>query len=141
MDYNFGNRYPKDAVNFSFGKWLVFDFKSDAYFSSVGIGLSYKQVDPNIKGRKMYKIEYLIYASSQEYLDYLEYAKPPLGFNQNKPLYSNFDDNKALGLFAMRSTCSAEKEMATVMISEFASNLNTCRYNFYDANNQLPGCR
>lgn len=141
VDYNFGTRYPSDAQNSLGGKYIVIDFKSDNYFSAVGIGMSKKAQDANIKGRKMYKIEYLIYASTQEYLDYLEYTKPPLGFNQNKPLYSNFDENKALGIFTMRTTCSAEKEMASVMISEFAANPNTCTYNFYDYNNQLPGCR
>jgi hypothetical protein len=141
VDYSFGNRYPKDAVDFSFGKWIVTTFKRNDYFSAVGVGMSKKSQDPAIKGRKMWMIEYLIYASTQEYLDYLEYAKPPLGFNQNKPLYSNFANGDALGLFTMRTTCSVQKEMASVMISEFATNPNTCNYRFYDFNDNLQGCK
>lgn len=141
VDYSFGNRYPKDAVDFSFGKWIVTTFKRNDYFSAVGVEMSKKSQDPAIKGRKMWMIEYLIYASTMEYLDYLEYAKPPLGFNQNKPLYSNFDNDAALGIFTMRTTCSVQKEMASVMISEFSVNANTCNYQFYDFYDKLQGCK
>jgi hypothetical protein len=141
VDYVFNNRYPKEAEKVAGGLYIKTNFTSADYFGAIGIGLSQKNLSDDVLGRKVWMIEFLIYSSTQEYLDYLEYAKPSLSFNQNKPLYSNFDNQAALGIFTFRTTCSVQKEMSNLMINEFAYNSNTCRYRFYTSDNQLPGCK
>lgn len=141
VDYTFNNRYPKEAENRAGGVFIRTTFTSVDYFSAIGIGLSKKNLSEDVLGRKVWMIEFFVYSSTQEYLDYLEYSKPSLSFNQNKPLYSNFDHQAALGIFTFRTVCSVQKEMSNLMINEFAYNPNTCRYRFYTSDNQLPGCK
>jgi len=86
----------------------------------------------------MYKIEYIINSSTQDYIDYLQYASPSLSINQNKPLYSNFKDNKALGIFTFRTTFTMSKSLNNVFITAFADNSSTC-YKFLKANGTV-GC-
>lgn len=141
VDYNFSNRYSKDARNIGGVRYIETAFKSEDFFSAIGSALASKKLRTDIAGRKMEYIEYLIYTSSQEYIDFLEYTKPSLSFNQNKPIYSNFDSNAAIGIFTFRTRCSLKKSIANVFKSEFAYNKRTCMYQFYTANDQLPGCQ
>jgi hypothetical protein len=144
VDYVFANRYPKDATiigGFGGSPHIKTNFRPIDYFSAVGLGLSKKNLTEGVLGRKMFLIEYLIYSSTQEYIDFLEYNKPSFGFNQNKPLYSNFDNASALGIFTFRTRTSIKKDMATTMVNAFSSDPNTCKYKFYDSNNTILGCK
>jgi hypothetical protein len=116
-------------------------FKSVDYFSNIGLGLSSKNLGSGALGRKMWLMEYFVYASTQEYVDYIQFSQPSLSLNQNKPLYSNFDKNAALGIFTFRSSCIAQKELDPVFVNAFSYNPYTCNYNFYDSNNRIEGCR
>ena len=139
VDYPFGNQYLKDLPKGS--SQLYVEFKGVDLFSSVGVSLS--RVAPNslLIARKMYKVEFLLYSSTQDYIDYLEYSKPSFSINQTKPIYSNFKDKAAIGIFTFRCSASVEKEMATSFISEFARNKHTCQYQFYNAANVFVPCQ
>lgn len=111
---------------------LKLDFTSNEVFTGFGTGLKKMNIsNVGITGRRVYKIEYFIYSSTQEYVDYLDYTSPSLSLAQQKPLYSNFDNGDALGIFTLRSTKSFCKETANEFEDEFATNKNTCPYKFF----------
>lgn len=144
VDYAFGNQNIKDAIKLPNGlSSLTNNFKKDDFFYSIGLNLSKMGLNDNLSllGRKMYKIQYFIYSTTQDYIDYLQYNSPSLSISQNKPLYSNFDNQAALGIFTFRTRCSVTKELARDFVSEFAFNKYTCGYRFYTAALNLPGCQ
>lgn len=138
-DYVFTNQFSKDLQ----GNALYFlaNFKGQDIMTNVSSWMSKNSLPASgIIGRKMYKIQFFVYSSTQEYADYLQYAAPSLNITQEKPLYSNFDNNAALGLFTFRSRCSIVKEMDNSFISAFAYDKNTCGYKFFTASLGLPPC-
>jgi PBP1b-binding outer membrane lipoprotein LpoB len=139
VDYIFND--PKEIRNIpsnSTNKYISIRFRSIDYFASVGYALSKMNLAERF--RKMYMMEYIIHASTQELLDYIEYSKPSLSISQNKPLYSNFVDRKALGIFAFRSTCRILKKLDPGFIDGFSYDPNTCGYRFYNSKNVWLGC-
>lgn len=140
VDYNFNDQYLKDITNVGSYSGLIPTFKGVDLFSVVGTTLS-KMNLPDVIGRKMYKVQYFIYSSTQEYVDYMEYSKPSLSLGQNKPLYTNFDKGAAVGIFTFRSRCTVTKELSTGFITEFASNPYTCKYQFLGFDLKPRTCR
>lgn len=140
IDYTFNNQYLKDVTTIGGIKFINYEFKGQDVISAVGIEMN-KRKDPNFfVGRKMYKIQYFVYASTQEYLDYLEYSKPSFSISQTKPIYSNFSENKAIGIFTFRYSTNIQKSISNSFISCFASDPSTCKYSFFEADLDLPGC-
>lgn len=140
VDYNFGNQYMKDLRTVQNFKVFAFDFKSVDLFNSIGYSLSKMGLDNNINGRKMYKMQAIAYTSTQDYVDYLQFTSPSLSIAQEKPIYSNFDNRDAMGIFSFRTRHSVYKEMAASFISQFSFNSNTCTYKFYTSSLFLQGC-
>jgi hypothetical protein len=142
VDYSLGNKNAKDVLKFAGQDFINYSFKRTDFFTAMGVGLSKLNLNSNlVLGRKAFKIEYIVYATSQDYVDYMQYVTPSLSIAQSKPLYSNFDNQSALGIFTFRSRCSISKEMATFFVNEFAYNENTCAYQFFTSDNAKPGCR
>jgi hypothetical protein len=142
VDYTGGNLFLKDRRTLSgLQPMFVVAFTGRDIFSAAGVGLSKLKLSNNIQGRKMYKIEYLVYSSTQDYIDYLQFAAPSFNISQQKPLYSNFDNQAALGIFTFRTRCSVQKAMHTFFINAFSDNPNTCEYKFYTSDFQLRGCK
>jgi len=139
IDYPFTNQLSKNAPtnssNVNYNGRLDLQFKSAELFSGFGIELAKLGLSNNIFGRRVYKIEYFIYCSTQEYADYLDYTTPSLSLAQQKPLYSNFDNSDAIGIFTFRSTKVFSKETANSFENDFAYNSNTCGYKFFVYNN------
>ena len=117
-----------------------FAFSGHQFYSYIGDQLAKKSMPANLLGRKMYKIDYIAYAGSSVYEDYMRITAPSLTFNQLKAPFSNFEDGKAIGIFTIRTKSHVSKEMAKSFISEFSTNKYTCQYRFYDAYLQLPSC-
>jgi len=140
VDFLIGKKNREEVEQFAGAPVIKHDFDGSMLFSAVGIGLSKMNLNNAILGRKMYKGEFMLYYSSQEYLDYMEYVRPSLSISQAKPLYSNIS-NGGIGIFTFRSYYKIEKALANTFISEFARNSATCRFNFFDAALQKPGCR
>ena len=141
VDYVTTNQEPKDAKSIAGFKLLSTEFKGRDIFGALGVNLSRMNLTTDLRGRKMYKIQFFAYASTQEYLDYLQFAAPSLNISQSKPLYSNFENRAAIGIFTFRSRCSVMKEMSTIFINEFSSNPNTCQYKFLTADDVYRGCQ
>ncbi len=148
IDYPFSNQLSKNASqgnsNSNFNNRLQLDFRSTELFTAFGLELAKMGLSNSITGRRVYKIEYFIYSSTQEYADYLDYTTPSLRLAQQKPLYSNFDNNAAIGIFTFRSTKAFSKETDNAFENDFATNPNTCSYKFYVYNSPswgLPGCQ
>lgn len=135
--------YPFIAIPMSLAQGdgkLSFAFTGHQFYGYIGQQLS-KIVDPpNLLGRKMYKIDYIAYAAGSVYDDFFRINAPSLTFNQIKQPFSNFDNAEALGIFTIRTKSHVSKEISKFFISEFSSNVYTCKYRFYDANLQLIGC-
>ncbi len=141
VDYVFNNQTREDVTTITGIQFINYSFTGQDVFTAVGAALQ-KRTKPNFfLGRKMYKIQYFVYASTQEYLDYLEYSKPSFSINQTKPIYSNFENNSAVGLFTFRYSVNIQKNIANPFISGFATNPSTCQYQFYNAALNLPGCQ
>lgn len=142
VDYVFGNKLAKDVTTISNTiKVIDYSFTPDEVFGAAGVALSRKKLAVNTLGRKMYKIEFLVFSSTSEYVDYLAYNAPSLNIAQQKPLYSNFDKKAALGIFTFRARASVTKEMGTTFINRFATHPSTCRFEFVDVNDQKLGCQ
>lgn len=137
-DYAFSNQYPSD-INIS--NELVNVFKGQDVFDAVGKAMASKPYNQDVIGRKVYKVEYRIYTSTKEYSDYLQFSAPSLSINQEKHLYTNFDDGAALGIFTFRTRCSVSKDVDPSFVSAFATNKATCSYRFFNSSMNLPGCQ
>lgn len=131
---------PKETRDIAGVKNISVRFSTKDFMATVGINLSRKNLQ-DVPGRKMWLVEYIVYAATQEYVDFMEFSKPSLSLNQNKPLYSNFKDNAALGIFTFRSKLLVKKEIAAEFINYYSSNVNTCKYKFYDSFDKIIGCK
>lgn len=142
VDYSFANMTLKNVRRVSNANALVNEFTPEEFFSGVASNLRKMGVsgEDQIQGRKMYKIEFLVYTSTQEYIDYLQYVTPSLSISQSKPLYSNFENQAALGIFTFRTSYSSTKAMSTSFVSRFADNQYTCSFRFFNAGDVVPGC-
>ena len=140
FDFNFGTREERSKVQKSGVSVIEMTFRKDDYFTAAGLELAKKNLSDNIRGRKLYKIEFIVHSSTQEYIDYLQYSAPSFAITQTTPIYSNFEDRAAIGIFTFRNTLSVDKQPASTMINEFARNPNTCNYRFYDAALNVGNC-
>ena len=134
IDYPFGNlnTYQNPAATSGPYKGLISSqFSADDVFSALGSAIKKLGIDNQVLGRRMVKLEAIMYSSTQDYFDYLEFAKPSLNISQNKPLYSNFEKEAAIGIFTMRTTFSIEKEIAAPYINALATHPNLCYYKFF----------
>lgn len=141
VEIPFNTQLLKDAQLTPVPKNLSVSFPWTNIFSAVGVSLS-KSSAPvsSIVGRRVYKMEFMVYSSSQEYIDYLQFASPSLSIAQDKPLYSNFDNQAALGIFTFRSRASINKSVDAPLISEFRYSPFTCAYKFFNADRTAVGC-
>jgi hypothetical protein len=141
VEIPFSNVYLKDAQTFPNPKNLSVSFPWNNIFSAVAIGLSKKSAPvSSIVGRKVYKMEFFVYSSGQEYIDYLQFSSPSMSIAQEKPLYSNFDNQDALGIFTFRSRASISKTLDAPLISQFRYNSATCPYKFFTSDLSAKGC-
>jgi hypothetical protein len=123
------------------GDLITFNVRGSSLYPSLKTDLESRTLSSgsNIYGRKILYIEMICITTTQDYADYLQYATPSQSVAQDKPLFSNFE-NGAFGLLAFRSRCSVKKEISTSMVSEIASNVNTCnpKFKFMNSNKQVP---
>lgn len=139
FDYEFANQDLNVLKKISVYYFLSTEFKGYDLFAAAAIALRKKNI--NLTSPKiMYKIQYFVYASSSDYLDYLKYSSPSFNITQNTPIYSNFDKRAAIGIFTFRTRCSVSKNMSNTFISEFQRNSATCDFNFFNADKSRHGC-
>ncbi len=142
VDFPFGNQTIRDLRTVGPSKLFAFDFRGADLFNALGNSMAKMGLDNSnaIRGRKMYKLQAIAYSSTQEYADYLEFSAPSLSIAQTKPIYSNFDNRAAMGIFTFRTRHSIYKEMATGLVSEFSYNPKTCMFKFFTSGLSLAGC-
>jgi hypothetical protein len=128
-DFVFFPKQLTDQQDIGNTKYFIYSFKSPALFEAFGIEVA-KTPNPPF-GRKMFRIDFMTYAASQEYYDYLQFSAPSLSFSQEKVLYSNFENRAALGIFTFKSRCLVGKYPATAFVDEFANNKYTCNLTFW----------
>lgn len=140
LDYVFNPQQLYQQQDFNNNKYFNFTFSGSSLFLEFGNMLAKRPFPSGLVGRKAYRVDFISYATTQDYYDYLQFAAPSLSFAQEKILYSNFTNRAALGLFTFRTRSLIAKEMATSFVDQFAFNKNTCSYRFYTSNLSLPGC-
>jgi hypothetical protein len=141
LEYVFNPQQLSALQPFSTGNYFNFNFTGSDLFYEYGNILATRTDPPGFVGRKAYRVDFICYAATQDYYNFLQFAAPSLSFSQQKILYSNFDNKAALGLFTFRTRCLIKKDMSTTFISEFAYNVNTCRFRFFRSDLGLPGCQ
>ena len=141
VDYNAGTHTIRDAQRLGSGTttYISHTFGGAGIFATVGSGIS--KFPTTIIGRRINYLEYIINSTTIEYSDYLDYVKPSFGLNQTKPLYSNFDNSAALGLFTFRTRKSVLKQASTAYINKFSEHPSTCQYKFFDQFFVVRGCQ
>ncbi len=140
LDYVFNPQQLKDQVNFSNNLYFNFSFTASSLFLELGNMMAKRGNPFGLIGRKTYRIDFISYAATQDYYDYLQFAAPSLSLSQEKILYSNFDKKAALGLFTFRTRCHIAKEMDNLFVDAFATNPNTCRFKFYESDLEPASC-
>jgi hypothetical protein len=140
VDFNFTRLTSKDISYIGgAGPFVTYSFKGSDIYDDVASSLSKNSRSLNsIDGRRMFKVSYIVYSSTQEYQDYLQYTAPSLSIAQEKPLYSNFDNNAAIGIFTFRARHFIQRNLNSQFIDEFANNSTTCHYKFFIVSNGTP---
>lgn len=132
IDFAFQRQNAKDAAMVgNQGPFLSNSFKAVDVLNTVASAMAAGSTPiASIYGRRMYRIDFIVYSTTQDYVDYLEFSAPSLSIAQEKPLYSNFDGKKALGIFAFRSRYHIAREMSNEFKTKFATHSATCKYKF-----------
>jgi hypothetical protein len=139
-DYIFFPKQLYEQKKFSNVDYFEFTFKSSNLFAEFANVVKEIPNQVGFQGRKVWKIDYICMAASQEYYDYLQFSAPSLSFAQEKVLYSNFDNRAALGIFTFRSRYQVSKVMANAFIDEFAYNKYTCGLFFLKSDDTFGSC-
>jgi len=121
-------------------KYFNFSFKGSSLFAECGNLLSKRKYPSGFIGRRVYRVDFVTYAATQDYYDYLQFSAPSLSFAQEKILYSNFDQRAAIGIFTFRTRCAVKKVPANVFVDEFSYNKFTCQYSFFTNSFSSIGC-
>jgi len=140
LDYEFQPKQLKDQQPLSANLYFTFTFGARGMFQELGNMLKQRGNYFGLLGRKAYRVDFICYAVTEDYYEYLQYASPSLTFAQEKILYSNFENRAALGIFTFRSRCHVMKAMDVQFIDQFAVNPNTCSYLFWESDFDRPGC-
>jgi hypothetical protein len=140
LDYDFSTREERTKTFSGAGIYIVYDFRTVDYWNAMGIALRNNNPPEQVFGRRAYMVEYIVYGSTQDYVDYLQYSAPSFGLTQNSVIYSNFDNKAAIGIFTFRSRFSVKKQPSSGMVNEFARNINTCEFRFYDSKLVVGNC-
>jgi hypothetical protein len=139
VDYDFAVK--SEPTKETFGTFITYKLAPGEFFTAMGVLLDRKKPSNDIIGRKLYMMEYFALSSSREYEDFLKYNSPSFGITQQTPIYSNFENRAAIGIFTFRTRSSVKKQPSTVMINEFSRNKNTCAYRFLKADGTYAGCQ
>jgi hypothetical protein len=140
LDYFFQPKQLYERVDFINSKYFNFSFKGSSLFAECGNLLSMRKNPSGFLGRKVYRVDFISSAATQDYYDYLQFSAPSLSFAQEKILYSNFDKRAAIGIFTFRTRCAIKKVPANVFVDEFRYNKYTCQYSFFTSNLSQIGC-
>jgi hypothetical protein len=140
VDFDFTRLTAKDISYVGgAGPFVTYSFKGSDVYDDVASALSKSSRSlSSIEGRRMFKVSYIVYSATQEYEDYLQYTAPSLSIAQEKPLYTNFDNNAAIGIFSFRARHFIQRNLSSQFIDEFANNSTTCHYKFFIVSNGAP---
>src|SRR5690606_32921673 len=86
LDYDFGTREERTKTIVGNQQYIAYTFRTADYWNAIGHALNSRNPSVNIYGRRAYMIEYIVYSSTQEYIDYLQYASPSFALSNSTPL-------------------------------------------------------
>lgn len=118
-----------------------FSFTGHQFYSYLRDRLEEVVDPPNLIGRKMYKADFIAFAGSFEYEEFMKFSAPSQTYEPQKILFSNFKNREALGIFTIRTKTHVSKGIANKFIDEFSTNMYTCKYHFFTSQLVLLGCQ
>ncbi|MBS1652039.1 MAG: hypothetical protein JSU07_08535 [Bacteroidetes bacterium] len=128
-DFNIGNFYAKDLPLYQ--NYFSARFTNQQIANALGTACQAQNLNnTNVLGRWIYKGQIIVNTCTQNYIDYLAYSAPSFNINQQKPIYSNFDNQDALGIFSVVSRFSIYKSVDYAFASSFSSQYPTCQFKF-----------
>lgn len=133
VEYAFLNKFnPNDLQKVpALGDCFTAEFYGNDLINSLSYSFSKVSTPAGFIRRRIYMIQYIITSSSNEYSDYMQYANPSLNVAQEKPLYTNFDDKKAYGIFTFKTRCSINKKIRNDYVNYLGITKPTCNYGFF----------
>jgi hypothetical protein len=141
FEYHF-NTLPESAkVNIAGQHFIKYQFTPAEFFNAMSLAVSKKNLSDNVIDRRLHLVEYFVYTTTQEYIDFLQYNSPSFGINQQAPVYSNFENKAAIGIFTFRTSRSVRREPSKTLMDDFARNSNTCGHRFVTSTGEIPVCR
>lgn len=137
VDYFFSPKLnPKDKVYTPiYGDHLPFELTGGDLAGAFGFEFSKKgspaAAGEGFIGRFVYKLTFIINSSTQDYYNYLNFSSPSLNVAQEKPLYTNFENKAAYGIFTFKSRCMLARRVSGPYSKFFGNDSRTCNYNFF----------
>lgn len=121
------NLSQKISTGIAGGEEILNEFYSDEIYSKLYSEI--KKIDnESVLFRRFLKIDYIVYAASKDYYNFLQISAPSNSIAQEKPAYSNISDG--YGVFAARSRFHIQKQFSTLFIDYMATHKPTCQLRF-----------
>jgi hypothetical protein len=128
VDFNFPTL---SSTNLEGGENMVL-----SYYSSELFDLLYAKLigsTPDVTKRRILKLDFIVTAGAQNFVDFLKISAPSTTVAQDKPTYTNIDGD-GYGIFSCRSRYHISKMFANATINYMATNKPCCYLRFMDAN-------
>ena len=132
MDFNFPTLSCTDLNG---GEELVVSYYSSEFYDVLYASLN--PSTPNVLKRRAIKMDYIVVAGAQNFVDFLKISAPSTTVAQDKPTYTNIDGG-GYGIFSCRSRFHISKHLANATINHIATKKPSCDLLFLDANG-VPG--
>ncbi len=124
VDYKLVDIYSK---TYNGAEDMAFNFYSSEMYAHYYNEIM-KTESTDILFRKFVKLDFIVYAASRDYYDFLQISAPSTTVVQDKPVYTNISEG--FGIFAVRSRFHIQKQLSTNFIDYMAENAPMCRLRF-----------
>lgn len=124
VDFNFPTVSTADL---SGGEQLALTFTSGEFYSVLVSKLNADEPS-NLLFRKILKVDFIVYAGAQDFVDFLKISAPSTSVAQDKPVYSNIEGG--FGIFSSRSRLHVSKQISVSWIDYMATTKPTCNLRF-----------
>lgn len=104
------------------GEPLEASFLGNSFYTNMASIISKNNV-PNLKNRRAFYLEYIIYAGAQSLFEFLQVNAPSTTIAQDKPYYTNI--NGGVGVFSSKSRSTVTKDLWSDFINKIACHPST----------------
>jgi len=133
VDFNFNSQ--KGNLS-KIDEQLSVEFLANDFYTNLEREITKKGPVANLKNRKSYYMEYIVFAGAESLSDFLEVNAPSNTIAQDKPYFTNITGG--VGIFSSRSTCSVSKKLDNLFIDKIACNPSTFPLLFCNSSGVKP---